>query len=226
MAAGSGASIRLNMRVQELRHEAGSWHVGLLGGNAIEPFDHLILATPAPVSATLLQDSRLDVAFRQALLAALSAATYRPIISVALGFDRPLPALPYYALVNIDRGHAISWLAFEAAKPGYVSAGRAVIVAQMAADWSASRLSWSDAGLAEAAAAATVALAGPELAGHDWWQVERWPLALPNSISDDAALLVGESCGLFFAGDHLVGGRAHLALETGVRAAAALLASH
>jgi predicted NAD/FAD-dependent oxidoreductase len=219
LAAGSGARIETASPVEALRRTATSWDV--VARAVIGTFDTVIMTVPATAAAALVRGSGLDPGAARAVTAALVAAAYRPIISVALGLAAAaLPERPCYALVNADRGHAISWLAFEHHKPGYVPAGRAVIVAQMAAPWSATRLNLPDLDVAAEAARQAERLLGHDIR-PDWAEVERWSEALPDTLSDATRLGTAEAHGLFLAGDHLTGGRAHLALESGLRAAAA-----
>ena len=129
-------------------------------------------------------------------------------------------------MVNSDRGHAVSWLAFEHEKPGYVPAGHSVVVAQMAHEWSAPRLGEPDGTLAaEAWAVARTLIPSPAPAPL-WYDVARWPAALPDVTIAPDVLAVAEADGLYFAGDVLTGGRLQLALlnglATGHRVGAAL----
>jgi predicted NAD/FAD-dependent oxidoreductase len=142
-------------------------------------------------------------------------AAYRPIISVAFGVvPRPFP-LDAYALVNVTRGHAVSWVASERHKPGYVPGGIDVVVAQMAAAWSGPRLDAPDRFLAREAWQETAALLGRRDEPR-WSGAVRWPHALPDRLVDRDALASGEPEGLFFATDATAGGRVYLALDEGL----------
>ncbi|MBI2765832.1 MAG: FAD-dependent oxidoreductase [Chloroflexi bacterium] len=219
LAAASGARIETASPVQALRRTATGWDV--VAHDSVAAFTTVIITVPAAAAAGLVRRSSLHAGAAGAVTAALDAAAYRPIISVALGLAAAaLPERPYYALVNADRRHAISWLAFEHDKPGYVPAGRAVIVAQMAAPWSAERMNLPGADVAAGAVREARRLLGQDIA-PDWVEIERWREALPETLSGATGLAAAESHGLCFAGDHLTGGRVHLALESGLRAAAA-----
>lgn len=189
----------------------GWWLNGDLG-----PFAAVIVAVPGPAMASLLGGAALPGLELSALASELRALPYRAIISVAFEPASPLDAASdAYALVNADRRHAISWLAFEHRKPGYAPAGRQVIIAQMAHAWSAGRLGASDRLLAQEA----VKAAGQLLSGRDpgfrWAHVTRWAAALPDATIDHAAAAPARAHGLFLAGDAFTGGRVHLALENG-----------
>lgn len=229
-ALGSGLDVRLETTVGALRQDGRRWSVLDGAGTLLGDFDALLLTAPAPQSAALLQAGNLDTSLRDFLLAELGRATYRRCLSISFAFDRR-PALPWYALLNIDRGHAISWLACEHDKPGRAPAGQALITAQMADTWSTAH--WDVLAKGTLASepwpepiteARDLALA---LIGHDpgpplWADIQRWRYALPNS-SCDGTLLNGTGSGLYFAGDFLaMPGRLHLAIASG-RAAAALI---
>ena len=145
-----------------------------------------------------------------------AAARHRSIISVAFEPSKRIEAPENaYALVNTDRKHDVSWLAFEEAKPGYAHEGRQVIVAQMAHGWSAGRLADPDRDIAHGAARSAGSLLGSSLTPR-WTCVTRWPEALPDSLAPPEAATTAEELGLFLAGDTFTGGRVHLALESGL----------
>ncbi|MGD9932256.1 MAG: FAD-dependent oxidoreductase [Dehalococcoidia bacterium] len=213
LAAASKASVHLGWPVARIVRSATGWDV--VGPRGTEGGFGAVLVTLPPAAATALL-SRTDGAARS--VEGLRGAHHRTIISVAFEPESPLQAPEHtYALVNADRKHPISWLAFESAKPGHVPAGREVIVAQMAHEWSAPRLALRDGAIAAEAVTLSSALIGTDLAPR-WAHVTRWPEALP-----DATVPIprsDEKAGLFFAGDVFVGGRVHLALESGLAAAA------
>jgi renalase len=156
------------------------------------------------------------------LIGELSRATYRRCISLALAYDRRIER-PFYALVNTDRAHPISWLAFEHDKgPARCPPGHSLLIAQMAPGWSARHWEAPDTELERLAAELSGALLGEDLRAPLWSDVRRWPYALPDSGADFAALNASGG-GLFFAGDYTAGlGRVHLAIESGWRAAEAI----
>jgi predicted NAD/FAD-dependent oxidoreductase len=166
----------------------------------------------------LLAASTLSPAERDPLLSAFASAPYRAIISVAFEPDRPLsPPGGAYALVNSDRKHAVSWMAFEHCKPGYVPPGREAVVAQMAHSWSAGRLAAADRSIVSDALKSVSGLLGTPVRAR-WAHISRWPEALPDGLAPREPFAGLEGRGLFFAGDAFTGGRVHLALEDGFEA--------
>ena len=184
--------------------------------------DLVLLTPPAPQTADILAASDFDADIKAALLAELAHATYTRCISLALAYDRPI-ARPFYALVNSDRAHAISWLALEHAKaPERCPPGHSLLIAQMAARWSLDHWETLADELERLVADQVGALLGEDTRAPLWSDVQRWRYALPDSGADFDALNAFGS-GLFFAGDYTSGqGRLHLAIESGWRAASAI----
>ena len=219
----AGLDIRYGVRVDHLAHDGQEYVLVDAAGNEILRADAVLLTPPAPQTSEILGRSELPAVRRDALLAELGRAGYRPCLSVTLGYAQPPRERPFYALVNSDRHHPISWLAYEHLKPGRDMAGQGVLIAQMAPVWS--REHWDDApGQIEQSTAELVSrLLQEELPRPAWSDLERWKYALPDSGCDSDRLHTGD--GLFFAGDYLVGqGRIHLALHSGWTAAARIVA--
>jgi renalase len=132
---------------------------------------------------------------------------------------------PYYALVNTDKAHAISWLAWEHEKaPERVPLGAGLLIAQMAPQYSQDNWHMPDAELIGDAAHRISTLLDEPLDKPFFSDVYRWKYALPtekaNAEQLNALTLPIE---LAFCGDAFVGGRAHLALEHGVEVARQLI---
>lgn len=177
----------------------------------------VLLTPPAPLTLPLIASSTLPTVQRHAIMQELGKVVYRPCISVALGYRKPLQPQPFYALVNTDREHPISWLAYEHTKPGRSMGGQSVLLVQMAAEWSATHHSIPHKLIGDDVANLAAGLLGKEVLKPDWCDCHCWRYALPKSGCDPSAL---EGDGLFFAGDSIVGqGRLHLAIESGWAAA-------
>lgn len=196
-------------------------------GAAVGEADAVLLTAPAPQAAAILGASWLGDVTRRPLLEALAPVRYRPCLSVALAYPRR-PELPWYAAVNIDRGHPIAWLACEHVKPGRAPEGAGLLLAQMAPAWTEAH--WDalpkgtypgDALPAPAAEAHghVRELLGEELGEPLWADVHRWRYALCDAPCGAVAL--DGVAGIFVAGDMEAGqGRVHLAIESGWAAAA------
>ena len=217
-ALATGLHIRYRTSVASLELDGAGYH--LLGpkGEELACADVVLLTPPAPRTRALIERSRLPAPRREAIVEELEQASYRCCLSVTLGYAQPPRARPFYALVNADRAHPISWLAYEHRKPGRAMAGQGVLIAQMGAAWS--RDHWADdsADVAHQVAELVSRLLGEDLDRPDWYDLEHWEDALPDGGCDSARLHADD--GLYFAGDYVAGqGRLHLALGSGWRAA-------
>jgi predicted NAD/FAD-dependent oxidoreductase len=183
--------------------------------------DLVLLTPPAPETLAILAASDVDTQRVTELAAELSQVRYRPCISLALAYPGRIER-PFYALVNIDRAHPISWLACEHEKgPWRGPDDQSLLIAQMAAQFSREHWNSSDDDLAWVVTGQMRDLLHQDLRAPLWCDVQRWPHALPDSGADFAAInRLGADIGLFFAGDYTAGlGRVHLAIESGWRAA-------
>jgi predicted NAD/FAD-dependent oxidoreductase len=218
---GAGTDVRLGVGVARLALEGHSrWAIADADGRALGAFDALLLTMPAPLAAEILAASAIPEQARTRLLGALRPVVYRHCLAVTLGYQRLVPR-PFYALVNTDRAHPISWLALEHAKGlQRCPAGSSLLIAQMAPRWSAEHWELPAERLAPLVASLAGDLLGEDLDEPVLADRQDWPFALPDGRADPAAL-AGVLPGLFFAGDALAGqGRVHLAIESGWRAAA------
>ncbi len=223
---GDGLTVQRETRIGALERTGDTWLLRSVEGQPVGEADMVLLTPPAEQTAALLANSALDADTGAALAAELARATYRRCISFALAYNRPIMR-PYYALVNNDRAHAISWLALEHRKhPDRCPPEHSLLLPQMAARWSLEH--WDTP--TDELAPLVYNLAG-ELLAEDvddplWWDVQRWRYALPDTGCDAGELhRLGAPDGLFFAGDYVAGqGRLHRAIESGWQAAEQIIA--
>ncbi|MEM8535066.1 MAG: FAD-dependent oxidoreductase [Chloroflexota bacterium] len=181
--------------------------------------DMVLLTPPAPQIVDILNASEIDSTIKETLQTELVKATYRRCLSLALAYDHVIER-PFYALVNTDRAHPISWLGLEHKKgPERCPAGHSLLLPQMAAQFSLDHWETPPESLIPLVAEQVSELLGTDLRTPLWGDVQRWRYALPDSSADFATLNQTNS-GLFFAGDYTTGqGRVHLAIENGWRVA-------
>ena len=215
-----GLDLRLSTTATALdRADDGTWTVAGTDADGrdvrLGPFRAVVLTPPAPQAAALAPFA--DVA------QALAETTYRSQFAVVLAFSAPV-GLPggAYALVNAPAdGHAVAWLADESRKPNRAPDGAGLLVAQMSDAWTRAHYDADPADVVARASEHAEALAGP-LPPTLWTDTQRWRYSLPDAGADTAR--AGEARGLYVAGDAVAGqGRTHLAMETGLDAAARLL---
>jgi len=220
-------TLSLQTRIQRIEASPSGYTVYSDEGIPIDTADAIVFTPPAPQTIALLQASTIDETVKNQLIIGLSPATYRPCISVSLLFSGVFDP-EYYALVNNDRAHPLSWVAVEHAKhAARVPEGHTLLTAQLAPQ--ASRDVWNDD---EATLTTTVdgwvrALTGHQLPAPLWADRQGWRYALPDGRADATIVQAYEqSHGLYFAGDAHTGlGRIQLALTHG-QAVAERIAAH
>lgn len=221
-----GLDIHYETGIGLVEQSAHGWNVLDSLKQPIDTFDHLLITIPVSQASQLISYSHIDTSLQHTILHALEAASYNPLISVMLGY-RPTPRTrPYYALVNTDKGHPISWLAWEHEKAlERVPRGAGLLIAQMAPDYSREHWKQPDEHVLINEAALLVSkLLDEDLSQPIFTDLQYWLYALP-SVKADADALNAQTLphGLAFCGDGFVGGRVHLALEHGVAVARQLI---
>src|SRR5437588_8754445 len=128
-----GLHIHLQTPISRFQQATTGWHLSNTSRQSLGTFDRLLATLPAPQAINLVTISSLDNNIRDHILSLLGAARYNPLISVMLGYQPQPQVRPYYALVNTDKAHPISWLAWEHEKaPERVPQNTGLLLAQMA----------------------------------------------------------------------------------------------
>lgn len=213
-----GLDIRSSLRVGRFEHDGGTFRLFDAEGEQLDTFDAVLLTPPAPQTAELVAASTLPGAGKATILEELAKARYRRCLTLTLGYAA-LHERPYYALVNSDKQHPVSWLAWEHLKPGRHTGGASVLVAQLGP--AASEQHWDDPleQLTATVAAMLSSLLDEDLSAPLWADRQGWRFALPDAGADFDTLNRAVA-GLFFAGDYTAGsGRVHRAIEEGWKAA-------
>lgn len=232
-ALGQGLEVRAGVRVASLEQSPGGYRLRDAEDATLAEADAVLLTPPGPQTAELVGASTLDAGVKNGLLAELGRSEYRRCLALTFAYGKR-PDVSYYALVNTDRRHPVSWLALEHLKPTRAPEGVGLLVAQMAHPWSVEHYDEAQAGTFERVAEAplfvreahelSAALLGQKLGEPLWANLQRWRYSLPNSVCD-FDILNGTGSGLFFAGDYTAGqGRVHLAIEQGWKVASAIAA--
>ncbi len=213
-----GLQVRLNTHIEHVQQDTTGWILFNLAGQSFGPFTQLLITIPAPQALELLNRSQLTTTLHAAVHAHLHTARYNPLISVMLGF-RPVPRKrPYYALVNSDKLHPLSWLAWEHEKAAErAPEGAGLLIAQMAPQYSHTH--WKVADQQEVindVASLVSTLLDEPLTAPIFTDIQHWLYALPSEKANAQVLnALTLPHGLAFCGDAFVGGRIHLALEHG-----------
>jgi renalase len=220
-----GLHIQLATRIAHLKQEDNGWQLYDTDGNAVGIFERLLITIPAPQAIALIEASQMTTGLRESIVAHLQKARYNPLLSVMLGYA-PLPkSRPYYALVNTDRAHPVSWLAWEHEKsPVRTPHNTGLLIAQMAPHYSRDHWQKPDAEIIFDVANRVATLVDEPLPAPLFTDIHRWHNALPAEKADATALnALTLPHGLAFCGDAFVGGRVHLALEHGMSVAQSIL---
>lgn len=201
------------------------WQLHDASGNSVGTFEKVLVTLPAPQAVELIQFSQMATELQNNIIAHLQKARYNPLLSVMLGYSLTPKDRPYYALVNTDKAHPISWLAWEHEKsPARAPANTGLLIAQMAPHYSRDHWQQPDAEIIHDVASKVTALVNEHLTEPAFTDIQRWPYALPSEKADAAALnTLTIPYALAFCGDAFVGGRVHLALEHGIAVAQGFL---
>src|SRR5947199_1469288 len=219
-----GLDIWRRTRIDHLQRTIAGWSLFDGTGHPVGEFEGVLIAVPASHALEIIEASQLPAAERESISLHLRKASYRPLISVMLGYQPAPQARPYYALVNTDKAHAISWLAWEHEKsPSRVPEHTGLLLAQMAPQYSLENWETPDEQISSDVTKRVAALIDEPLPEPIFTDIQRWRYALPSEKADANDLnRLTMPLGLAFGGDAFVGGRVHLALEHGIEVARAM----
>ncbi|HVB25631.1 MAG TPA: FAD-dependent oxidoreductase [Ktedonobacteraceae bacterium] len=211
--------------IGHLEQTHNGWQLYNTTGHFIGTFESALVTIPAPQAVELIQFSQMAIELQHNITTHLQQARYNPLLSVMLGYSPTPETRPYYALVNTDKAHPISWLAWEHEKsPARAPANTGLLIAQMAPPYSRDHWQHVDTNIIHDVANKVSMLLNERLTEPVFTDIQRWPYALPSEKADAAALnRYTLPYGLAFCGDAFVGGRVHLALEHGMAVAQAFL---
>lgn len=213
-----GLTIKLETHILRLQEQSNGWLLSDEQNQSYPGFDFLLCTLPAIQAQMLFSASQLTNNLQQAITDSLQQSHYHPLISVMLGYrQRPLPR-PYYALVNTDKKHAISWLAWEHEKSlDRVPPGAGLLISQMAPLYSQQHMHDNDDAIITDVARQVAALIEEDLPDPIFTDIKCWTYALPATPIDAHKLNSATAPHrLAFCGDSFTGGRIHLALEHGI----------
>ena len=214
-----GLHIHCETRISALAEQPDvGWQLFDHHGELIDSYDRVLVTVPLTQAIDLINISEIETELRSAIIEQAYKAEYNPLISVMLGYYPRPRTRPYYALVNTDKAHPISWLAWEHEKdPRRAPQDAGLLIAQMAPDYSREHWLSDDDTLLHDVAERVSTLIDEHLPPPYFIDVQRWRYALPAHTADgDALNRLTLPRGLAFSGDAFVGGRMQLALDHGV----------
>lgn len=189
----SEVEVHSNVRVGQLRREAGAWALTADTGEVLGRFERVMLAVPAPQAVPLLAEA-------PALAARVAAVSMSPCWAVLAHFDAPV-ALPLDGVFIQDS--PLYWAARDSAKPQRPEGERWVLHAS--ADFSREHLEQSPESMVSRLLEAFSRAVGQSLRPGEA-QAHRWRYARAEPPLDEGSLL-DESLGLGVCGDWCAGSR-------------------
>ncbi|TKX74214.1 NAD/FAD-dependent oxidoreductase [Halorubrum sp. GN11_10-6_MGM] len=195
----------------------GRWELDDADGETHGPFDVLLMNPPAPQTAELLRTAEWDDPLRETLVDAVGDVEYGSVWTAILRYPFALD-VPYYALVNTDKEHAVGWISREECKAGHVPDGETLLVVQANDAWSAAHYDDDPVENVDALAEHTADIVGDErLADPAWTDHQGWRYALPEGGVDRGPVDSARDAGLYLLGDWVAGeGRLHAAIANGL----------
>lgn len=204
-----GLDVRSNTTVDHLSRENGSFEV------EGETFDRVILTPPIPQASLLLWslgESR-----------PVANARYRSCLSIMLGFDKPLPEVPYHALIDVEQRHPLTWVSLESGKsPGRAPEGQCAMVLQMSPTYSHDHYQTEDDRVLKDVLPWVGQLFGAEFLHPIAVDTKRWKYSQPETVAVFESVNRNHN-GVILAGDGLTAGRVEKAFESGLMAARLIL---
>jgi renalase len=222
-----GLTIHLTTRVARIQQQTNTWTLYNDAGEPMGTFDQVLITIPANQAIPLIQASEFKQNLSTTITSHLAEARYNSLTSVLFGYTPRPKTRPYYALVNTDRAHAISWLSWEHEKdPERAPADAGLLMAQMGPQYSQEHWETADEEIYRDVAPRIASLIDEALPTPFFTDIQRWRYGLPAQKADaDALNAITVPIGLAFCGDGFVGGRVHLALEHGIKVAHQLIIS-
>jgi len=216
-----GLDIRLETYIAHMERTTTGWNLFGLSGRQLGDFEQLLITIPAAQAVAIVENSQMPGDLQEHILANLRKARYNPLISVMLGYKPTPRERAYYALVNTDKAHPISWLAWEHEKAAErVPEDCGLLIAQMAPQYSLDHWQAPAEELVSNVANLVAALIDEPLHEPIFSDMHSWRYALPAEKTEANALnTLTLPYRLAFCGDAFVGGRVHLALEHGIEVA-------
>lgn len=213
------ATVHRRTRVETVRRTSAedAWELDDADGETHGPFDRLLMNPPAPQTAELLRTAEWDDPLRETLVDAVGGVEYGSVWTAVLRYPFELD-VPYYALVNTDKEHAVGWISREECKAGHVPDGETLLVVQANGAWSTEHYEDDPAGNVAALADHAADIIGDDrLADPAWTDHQGWRYALPEAGVDGGPVDSARDAGLYLLGDWVAGeGRLHAAIANGL----------
>jgi photolyase PhrII len=204
--------VRFNTQVGQVVRDDGRWRLATSEGTKLGEFDALVLATPAPQAAALIDAAAFDVASR------LREVSFSPCQALMVAFDESL-GLEWDAAVS--RVGPLGWLACDSSKPERVTDHGERWVFHATPEWSTRHLEDASDFVAAQLLDAVFATTGARRLEPRFLKAHRWRYStVSRSLGEDC--LFDQRRQLVACGDWCRGGGVEAAFLSGVAAAARL----
>jgi renalase len=190
-------------------------------------YDYIVFGTPAFNVAKVLNNSVFNKIeeenfYKGTLLQKLNEVKYKKIYSMVIAFDLEQSYLEkdFYALINSDREHAISWISIENEKQGRIPENKKnslCLIIQMSDNFS-NNFENAESQTVTSKIKEELFCLLPELKDSKliFENLKLWRLALPINSIDEKILKDSYEKGFFIIGDSLLGkGRVDGSIQTG-----------
>lgn len=200
----AGLDVRLQHVVDEVTRTTSGFEIDG------EQFDRVLLTPPVPQSTLLLWSLGESRPFAN--------VRYRPCISIMLAFAVPMPAVAYFALIEVDQHHPLTWLSIESDKTtGRAPDGHTLLTLQLNPTFSAEYFDRDDAWLVNLGCSFVHQLYPSHFAEPAASDVMKWKYASPEATTSFEYVNANHN-GVVVTGDAFFGGRIEDAYEAGLRA--------
>jgi renalase len=198
-------------------------------------YDYIVFGTPSFNAAKVLSNSEFKIKedeefFKSYTLKKLEEVEYKKIYSLAIAFEKEqadaqnidlnLNQNNYYALINSDRQHAVSWISIENEKEGRIPKGKEnslCLIVQMSEEFS-EKYQNEDINLTTKKILEEVEKIIPQIKNTKiiFNNLKLWRIALPKNSIDESLIEDMKKRNFFIIGDSLIGkGRVDGAMLTG-----------
>ncbi len=175
-----GLNVRLNTRVSRLEKDGESWILRDDANRVLDVVQRVIVTTPAPQAADLLETSDEPNAERHSQrIERLRGVRYSRCLSVLLRYEVASDDLDFYALLAKNRATPLLWLARENCK-GFVLDNSTALVAQLNDETSCALWEASDAEIVEKTQG-WIQETDARFQTSSWNFVKRWRFSQPQN---------------------------------------------
>ena len=202
-----------------------SWTLYSAKNEDLGTFDAIVFTPPSPNIHRILSKSEFIENKKgdfNEMIEEFDKNKYRVIYSLCLTYQTVIDN-SFYALLNSDKLHDISWISIENEKEERIPTGYTTLIVQMSDQYGRPKEGIEDNIIIDEIKKMTENIFAKndlKLENFVWAELKRWRYGLPSAPLSTEAIKLGAMNQLYFAGDFLKGrGRVLDAMEAGVNLA-------